>query len=423
MNTMGITKRVIALFLLPVLVLTACASPGAAEVTASTMVTVATEATAPTATSAPPTPTMIPPTATAAPTATPELQNEGNLTVLVPQLQVDNGILPWVDDFTAKTGCKVTLQDFTDFTKAGMAVQMGLVDVIMAGASSGQFISDGSLVEKIEVSKIPSWEKIDPALRSATWNSAGEDFYGVPYMWIPRVLIYHTGVFPTPPDSWDVTFQEKTLPDGKSNRNRVLAPYEIQYIGDEALFVGATYLDLGIQDPFQLTEPQLAAVMEYLYQQQAIVQAYVDETTMTDYFKTGDAVLIRGIPRQVKLLVDAGIPVSSVIPKEGSTALAFTQLLAKNAANPVCAYQWMEYSLDAKVQGDTAAKFGANPSVPSACAGASELLSAADCEHNGASKISSFFFVQTPAKDCGKDRTNCVEFQRWVDEYNALVKP
>ena len=277
-------------------------------------------------------------------------------------------------------------------------------------------------LKKLRSAKIPSWEKIDPALvqlrgrpvvvrRTVYVDPACADLSHrrIPY----TAELLGRDFSRENPARWQEHQTTTVLWRRMKSSISEMRPCSW----------GQPILDLGIQDPFQLTEPQLAAVMEYLYQQQAIVQAYVDETTMTDYFKTGDAVLIRGIPRQVKLLVDAGIPVSSVIPKEGSTALAFTQLLAKNAADPVCAYQWMEYSLDAKVQGATAAKFSTDPSVPAACAGASELLSAADCEHNGASKISSFFFVQTPAKNCGKDRTNCVEFQRWVDEYNALVKP
>ena len=47
--------------------------------------------------------------------------------------------------------------------------------------------------------------------------------YGVPYQWGPNVLMYNTEVFPEAPTSWDVTFQEMTLPDGESNKGRVQA--------------------------------------------------------------------------------------------------------------------------------------------------------------------------------------------------------
>ena len=62
-------------------------------------------------------------------------------------------------------------------------------------------------------------------------------------------------------------------------------------------------------------------------------------------------------------------PVASTFPEEGVTGWADTTMLHVDAANPNCAYMWMEHSLSPKVQGDVSAWFGTVPSVPAACKG------------------------------------------------------
>jgi putative spermidine/putrescine transport system substrate-binding protein len=160
---------------------------------------------------------------------------------------------------------------------------------------------------------------------------------------------------------------------------------------------------------------------ELLYQQRQILGAYwyYDEPMMD--FETKGYAVSASLPRVVKLMSQAGIPVSSTVPQEGSTTSAFTNMLVKDAPHPVCAYQWMEYSLDAKVQGDSAAQLGANPFVAAACDGASELLSAEDCERNGSYRFSEFHNLQVPTSDCGDGKNDCTPADRWAEVFTDLV--
>jgi putative spermidine/putrescine transport system substrate-binding protein len=54
-------------------------------------------------------------------------------------------------------------------------------------------------------------------------------------------------------------------------------------------------------------------------------------------------------------------------PEEGATGWADTTMLHAEAKHPNCAYKWMDWSLQPKVQGDVAAWFGSLPAVPAAC--------------------------------------------------------
>ena len=84
-------------------------------------------------------------------------------------------------------------------------------------------------------------------------------------------------------------------------------------------------------------------------------------------------------PFQVNLLAAEDPTFKSVVPEEGATGWADTTMMHVDAPNPNCAYLWMEWSLDPKVQGDLAAWFGSVPAVLAACEG-NELLGAEGCQ-------------------------------------------
>jgi putative spermidine/putrescine transport system substrate-binding protein len=270
---------------------------------------------------------------------------------------------------------------------------------------------------------LASWEHIDPAIKWAPGNSVGEEVYGVPYLWVPDVLMYNTEVFSTPPTSWSVIFDEQNLPDGKSNKQRVWAPYEASYIADAAMYLNAKYPWADIPYPFELTQEQLFQTMDVLQEQRMILSAYYDKNNMVEDFDSTSFAAAASNPCLVNMLQDAGYPVSSTIPDEGATTLAFTNMLLEDAPHSVCAYKWIEYSLDSNVQGYTAAQFGANPVVPAACQGASQLLSAEDCERNGSDRFSEFFVAQTPQSACSDESQKCTSVDVWIDAFTKLANP
>ena len=57
-------------------------------------------------------------------------------------------------------------------------------------------------------------------------------------------------------------------------------------------------------------------------------------------------------------------PIDKVVPKEGATGWADTTMMHVDAPHPNCAYAWMEWSLNPKLQGDLASWFGQYPGAP-----------------------------------------------------------
>lgn len=128
------------------------------------------------------------------------------------------------------------------------------------------------------------------------------------------------------------------------------------YIADAALFVKATQPQLGIEDPYQLTETQYNAVLKVLRDQQPLIHRYWhDATVQMNDFKNEGVAASSSWPYQANGLKAEGQPVATVFPKEGVTGWADTTMLHSEAKHPVCAYKWMNWSLTPKVQGDVAA--------------------------------------------------------------------
>ena len=98
--------------------------------------------------------------------------------------------------------------------------------------------------------------------------------YGVPWMYGPNFLMYNTDVVKPAPTSWDVVF-ETTL-NGQDNpyKGKITAYDFPIYIADAAMYLMAHQPDLGITDPYALTEDQLNAAIELLKQQSTLIDKY-----------------------------------------------------------------------------------------------------------------------------------------------------
>jgi putative spermidine/putrescine transport system substrate-binding protein len=95
-------------------------------------------------------------------------------------------------------------------------------------------------------------------------------------------------------------------------------------------------------------------------------------------------------------------------------------MMHAQAPNPNCAYKWMEWSINPKVQGDVAAWFGSVPAVPAACTG-NELLTDAGCATNGIDNFDRIAFWKTPQADCFGAGGECLSYSQWVSSYTAIL--
>lgn len=142
-----------------------------------------------------------------------------------------------------------------------------------------------------------------------------------------------------------------------------------------------------------------------------------DPRIQIDDFTNEGVVASSAWPFQVNLLRAKEQPIASVVPQEGATGWADTTMMHVDAPHSNCAYLWMEWSVNPKLQGDLAAWFGSVPVVPAACKG-NELLGDEGCTTNGFDEFDRIHFWRTPRADC-TSQDACVPYYRWVTSYIA----
>ncbi len=328
----------------------------------------------------------------------------------------------WVTGFEQESGCKVTVKTAATSDEMVALMNEGGFDLVTASGDSSLRLVYGNRVQEINTSLIPSWNKVDPRLQNAPWHTVDGKHYGVPYQWGTNVLMYNTEVFKDkPPTSWNVVFEEQTLPDGKPNKGRVQAYDGPIYVADAALYLKFHKPELGIKDPYSLTRDQFNAALDLLRQQRQLVGRYWhDAYIQMDDFVNEGVVASSSWPFQVNLLKAKPAPVASVIPEEGATGWADTTMMHADAPHPNCAYKWLEHSLNPKLQGDLAAWFGTVPVVLDACKG-NPLLGEAGCDTNGLNNFEKIVFWRTPVADCGDGKQDCVPYYEWVTSYIAVI--
>lgn len=328
----------------------------------------------------------------------------------------------WVTKFEAESGCKVNVKTANTSDEMVALMNEGGFDLVTASGDASLRLVAGKRVQPINIDLIPSWSTVDERLKTASWHTVGGVHYGVPYMWGPNVLMYNTEVFKEAPTSWNVVFEEMTLPDGQSNKGRVQAYDGPIHVADAAQYLMFHKPDLGITSPYELNDAQYAAALDLLRVQRTLTSRYWhDAFIQMDDFKNEGVVASGSWPFQVNLLKAEGQPIASTIPQEGATGWADTTMMHVDAANPTCSYLWMEHSLSSNLQSDLAVWFGANPSVPAACTDGRGMLDAAGCTANGLDDFEKIRFWTTPVSNCSQGDGACVPYYRWVSDYIGVI--
>jgi putative spermidine/putrescine transport system substrate-binding protein len=328
----------------------------------------------------------------------------------------------WVTSFEEATGCMVNVKTANTSDEMVALMNEGGFDLVTASGDASLRLVAGKRVQPVNISLIPSWDTVDDRLKESPWYVVDGVHYGVPYQWGPNVLMYNTEVFgDSPPTSWNVVFEEMTLPDGKSNEGRVQAYDGPIHIADAAQYLMYHRPELGIVSPYELNADQYAAALDLLREQRKLVARYWhDAFIQMDDFKNEGIVASGTWPFQVNLLQTDGAPVASVIPVEGATGWADTTMMHVEAANPNCAYLWMEHSLSSNLQSDLSVWFGSNPVVPAACTDGRGMQTAEGCTKNGFDDFERIRFWTTPVSNCAS-QDECVPYYRWVSDYIGVI--
>src|SRR3954453_140031 len=319
----------------------------------------------------------------------------------------------WVKPFEKQTGCQVNAKyagssdEMVTLMRSGGGSQYDLVSA--SGDASLRLIRGGD-VAPVNVNLIPDWKNFIPQLKSPEHNTVDGKHYGVSLQWGPNTLLYNTKQVTATPSSWSALYDAKY-------RGKITVPDNPIQIADAALYLSKTQPDLGIEDPYELTDKQLTAAAHLLGAQRPLIRKYwALASDEIDLFKNGDAVVGASWPYQTITLQGAKVPVKDTIPKEGATGWADTWMLSSKSKHPNCAYQWMKWISTPKVQAQQAIYFGETPANTKACPEMDKIQKGSCAQYHAdapASYFNSIRFWKTPVKECGDGQNDCTDYNEW----------
>ena len=398
-------------------------------------------ATTPSATTAPPAsqppaseaPASAPASASVAPVASIG-PGEGELDIVVWPGYAEDGSnvkeYDWVHPFeAANPDCsKVNVKpaDTSDDMYTLMSQGHGLYDGVSASGDASNRLIDRAEVAPIDPALIPNFNDISPFLQSPPNNTVNGFHYGVSHGWGGNTLMYRTDKFSTAPTSWSAVFDPAQMGGYKG---KVTAYAGTIYIADAALYLKTTKPELGITDPYELTQDQFNAAVDLLKAQRPFVGKYWKSfTDEIDNFTNGASTIGTTWQYQTNTLKAANVPVEAIVPTEGMTGWSDTWMLSRYAKHPNCMLKWMAWMVTPEVQAQVAEYFGEAPANPKACDilnkgyGSYQLPNFCDAYHvTDQAFYNAISFWKTPIRDCGDSRgTTCIPYDQWLAAYTAV---
>jgi len=370
-------------------------------------------------------------------------ETEGSLELIAWAGYVEDGTseggedFDWVTPFEDETGCQVnvTYGDTSDEMVTLMRQGGGTVydGVSASGDASNRLIAGGD-VGAIDPSLFPEFANVIGPLNpdGGTNNEhyvVDGTVYGTPYMYGPNFLMYNTEEVTPVPTSWDVTFETDSPYAGS------ITVYDSPiFIADAAMYLMAHNPDLGITDPYELSQEQFDAAVDLLKAQAGmVVRPWALYTDEIDGFVDGSMLVGTAWPLNLSL-AELDAPVDAVIPSEGVTGWADTWMISANAPHPNCMLKWMDWTMQPDVQAEVAVWYGAAGSNTLSCDATRDLL--VDFYGKGADEavdtvrygncgnvefLDSIHLWKTPVPTCGDDRGDvCIDYSEWTQAWTEI---
>jgi putative spermidine/putrescine transport system substrate-binding protein len=330
----------------------------------------------------------------------------------------------WVTKFQNDTGCIVKTKDGIDSANMVNLMASGQYDGVSASGDATLRMIAAGTVAPVNTDLVPNYANVFAGLKGQPHNTVNGVPYGVPHGRGANLLIYNTDTFPVAPTTWDPVWDATGPAAGKvSIYNGNI------YIADAALRLMKTKPDLGITDPYQLSQAQFDAAIALLKEQKKIVADYwtsADEQITS--FASGAMLAGTGWQYQGNNM-PADAHVALVKPAEGTTGWSDTWMISSTAAHPGCMYRWMNWIISPEANAQATIYFGEAPVSPQACAYAETWQDGAykgHCDRTHATDESYFadlWFWSTARKDCGDTdaATTCVTAEDWIQGWTEIT--
>jgi putative spermidine/putrescine transport system substrate-binding protein len=377
-------------------------------------------------------------------------KGEGSLNLIAWVGYVEDGstdpAYDWVTPFEKKTGCQVSVKVGDTSDQMIQLMRTGQYDGVSASGNASARLVAGNDVDPVNVDLVPNYKDVFPDLKDQPYNTFDGTHYGIPHGRGANLLMWNRNDVKPAPNSWDVILDPKKAAQYKGKISVYDDPI---YIADAAVYLKAHQPDLGIENPYELTEDQFNAAVDLLKEQHPNVGEYWSSATkQVSSYANGDIDV--GTTWQwsyFTLLADdqpvAASPASQgFVPKEGATGWSDTWMISSQAKHPNCMYEWFNHVLEPDVQAQIAQYFGEAPANEKACE--TSTILAADkkmgfppdpkfCDKYHAADPDFWqrvYYWNTPLADCatidqrghesGTGGDSCKDYNDWVAAWTDI---
>lgn len=210
----------------------------------------------------------------------------------------------------------------------------GNFDLVSASNDLTQRLVDAALVQEIDTTKLTNFNDLYPQFQKPDYITFNDKLYGANFAWGPTLMLYNTEQVTEEPTSWNALLDERY----KGKIATWSAPIQIaQY---------ALLLDPKPEDPYVLTDEQLAQVKDIVLRQRPLVRAYwALGGELAELFVNGEVVISDAWPYVTLGAKAGGAPVAEVWPSEGVTGWSDSWMITSGAKNVDLCYKWIDYML------------------------------------------------------------------------------
>jgi len=207
-------------------------------------------------------------------------------------------------------------------------------DLVSASNDLTQRLVEAELVIEIDPTKLTNYDKLYDQFKKPPYITFDDKLYGVNFAWGPTYMIYNPDEIEVEPTSWNALLDEQY----KGKIAAWNAPIQIaQY---------ALLLDPKPEDPYVLTDAQLAEVKAMLEAQRPLLRLYGGTgTDLAEAFVNKEVDIADAWPWLTLPIPDAGGSVATVLPEEGVSGWSDSWMISKGAKNPELALKWADYMI------------------------------------------------------------------------------
>lgn len=250
----------------------------------------------------------------------------------------------WVKPFEKANDAKVNVSYVGSDDELFAKVRGGdgtTYDLVATNRANLVPLKEAGLIVPIDENRLTHYSKVYPQLANAGVRIDGK-LYAAPFVWGSIPLMYSKKAFSTPPDSWSAVFDPPKDTCGKVLLNE-----------DGGSTISTVALYLGYDDPYRLTDEQLAKVKDVLVNTRKCVRAfYSGFGDAANYFASDGVVVGNSLGSIITLLAkEKGADIAEVVPKEGALGWMDTWAITKGGAEKQdLAYKWLNWSESPAVQ-------------------------------------------------------------------------